>query len=181
MCPNPSSPISASTLLIRAAESGLQGKRRAQHKKERQSLYSIEMTKTERIAYWIEIADYDYDTAGDMYTSGRWIYVAFMCHQAIEKTLKAYWCAVSDDDPPYTHSHHQLATATGLVNDMNDEQIKFLASMTQMNIEARYPSYKEGLSRQLNRDNCRIMLDDTKRLLQWIKGKLLEKTMSSNS
>lgn len=139
------------------------------------------MTKSERIAYWIKIADYDYDTAGDMLNSGRWIYVAFMCHQAIEKTLKAYWCAVSDEDPPYTHSHHQLATGTGLVNEMSKEQLRFLASMTQMNIEARYPSYKEDLQHRLNKDSCQTMMEETKKLLLWIKEKLWEKTTPSQS
>ena len=37
-----------------------------------------------------------------MHQTGRWLYVAFMCHQVIEKTLKAYWCATRDDDPPYS-------------------------------------------------------------------------------
>lgn len=45
------------------------------------------------VAYWLDIADYDFDTAEAMYQTGRWLYVAFMCHQVIEKTLKAYWSA----------------------------------------------------------------------------------------
>ena len=44
---------------------------------------------TDKVAYWLDIADYDIDTAEAMYTTERWLYVAFMCHQAIEKTLKA--------------------------------------------------------------------------------------------
>jgi len=43
---------------------------------------------TDKVAYWIDIANYDIDTAEAMYQTGRWLYVAFMCHQAIEKTLK---------------------------------------------------------------------------------------------
>jgi len=54
----------------------------------------------DKVSYWINIADYDLGTAEDLYTSKRWLYVAFMCHQVIEKTLKAYWNAVRDDDPP---------------------------------------------------------------------------------
>lgn len=44
----------------------------------------------DKVAYWLDIADYDLDTAEAMYQTGRWLYVAFMCHQVIEKTLKAY-------------------------------------------------------------------------------------------
>lgn len=95
-----------------------------------------------------------------MLKSGRWIYVAFMCHQAIEKTLKAYWCAVSDDNPPYTHNHHLFAEGTRLTEEMDEEQTKFLASMAQMNIEARYPSFKESISRHLSREVCRKMMEN---------------------
>ena len=45
---------------------------------------------TNKVAYWTDIADYDLKTAEAMYQTGRWLYVAFMCHQVIEKTIKAY-------------------------------------------------------------------------------------------
>ena len=51
------------------------------------------MTKEEKVRYWLDIADYDLGTAEDLFKSKRWLYVAFMCHQVIEKTLKAYWSA----------------------------------------------------------------------------------------
>ena len=50
----------------------------------------------DKVAYWIDIADYDMETAETLYDGGRWLYVAFMCHQAIEKTLKAYWCGTQN-------------------------------------------------------------------------------------
>lgn len=40
---------------------------------------------TDKTAYWLDIADYDLDTAEALHNSGRWLYVAFMCHQVIEK------------------------------------------------------------------------------------------------
>ena len=48
----------------------------------------------ERTEYWIEIAEYDIETAKAMLVSKRFLYVGFMCHQAIEKTIKAYYCSV---------------------------------------------------------------------------------------
>ena len=68
---------------------------------------------TDRVKYWTEIADYDLGTAETLYEGGRWFYVAFMCHQAIEKTLKAYWCSTQPNDPPFTHN---------LVTGMDKEQ-----------------------------------------------------------
>ena len=48
------------------------------------------MTTDERVKYWLDIVDNDLDTAEYLYRGGRWLYAAFMCHQVIEKTLKAY-------------------------------------------------------------------------------------------
>lgn len=39
---------------------------------------------------WAEMSDYDLETAEAMLATGRYLYVAFMCHQTIEKILKAY-------------------------------------------------------------------------------------------
>ena len=84
------------------------------------------MTSEEKVHYWLDIAAYDIETAEAMYQTGRWLYVAFMCHQVIEKTIKAYWCATQPEDPPYTHSHKRLADGCGLYAMMNEEQIDYL-------------------------------------------------------
>ena len=127
---------------------------------------------TDRVTYWIEIADYDIDTAEAMYRTKRWLYVAFMCHQVIEKTLKAYWCGTQTEDPPYTHNHKRLASGSGLYDRMTEEQKSFIETVTNYNIEARYPEDKEALARTLTPQTCRKMIDDTKQLQQWIKGQL---------
>ncbi len=44
----------------------------------------------DKVAYWVDIANEDLEVAEDLYITKRWLYVAFMCHQVIEKTLKAY-------------------------------------------------------------------------------------------
>lgn len=61
------------------------------------------MTREEKIAYWLDLADYDIGTAEGLFSVKRWLYVGFMCHQVIEKTLKAYWCKTQDDNPPPTY------------------------------------------------------------------------------
>ena len=127
---------------------------------------------TDKVAYWLDIADYDLDTAVAMYTTCRWLYVAFMCHQVIEKTLKAYWCATQPIEPPYTHSHMRLADGSGLYDQLDDNQRDFLDTIANYNIEARYPEDKAELSRTLTDAFCKQMIDDTKQLQQWIKDKL---------
>lgn len=127
---------------------------------------------TDKVAYWLDIADYDLDTAEAMYQTKRLLYVAFMCHQTIEKTLKAYWCDTQDTDPPYTHSHIRLADGSGLYDQMSDEQKDFLDLVANYNIEARYPDDKEALAKTLTSSFCRQMIDCTKQLQQWIKERL---------
>lgn len=58
------------------------------------------MTRDEKIAYWLDLADYDIETAEGLFVVKRWLYVGFMCHQVIEKTLKAYWCKTQDNARP---------------------------------------------------------------------------------
>jgi len=43
------------------------------------------MELMEKFEYWHDIAKYDLKTAQVMYKTGRWLYVVFMCQQAIEK------------------------------------------------------------------------------------------------
>ena len=130
------------------------------------------MTKEEKVAYWLDIADYDMETAEAMYKTKRWLYVGFMCHQVLEKTLKAYWCSSQESDPPYVHNLVRLAENSGILEEMTEEQRLFLDMMMPMNIEARYPSYKSALARELNETVCGQIIERTKNLKQWIENKL---------
>ena len=47
------------------------------------------MATNHKVTYWVEMSDYDLETASAMLTTGRYLYVGFMCHQANEKILKA--------------------------------------------------------------------------------------------
>lgn len=139
------------------------------------------LVATDKVTYWMEIADYDIGTAESLFKTKRWLYVAFMCHQAIEKTLKAYWCGTREDEPPYIHNHKRLASGCGLYERMSAEQRKFIETVTNYNIEARYPEDKDALFRQLSKQACRQMIDETKQLMQWITEELSAATKPLNS
>ena len=124
------------------------------------------------IRRWIEIVNEDLSVAEDLYKTKHWLYVAFMCHQVIEKTLKAYWTAVRDDDPPYIHDHKRLAEGCGLYQDMTEDQRIFLTTIREMNIEARYREYKSRIAAMLNAQNTLHILEQTKQMQQWILQKL---------
>ncbi len=124
--------------------------------------------------YWLDIADYDLETAKSLMASKRWLYVGFMCHQVIEKSLKAYWCATKPDDPPYSHNLINLVQSSNLVRELSEDQKLFIQRIMPLNIEARYPEYKERLLRQLTPEVCQQIIDETNDLFLWIKNKSLK-------
>lgn len=126
----------------------------------------------DKVTYWIEMSDYDFDTAKAMLETKRYLYVAFMCHQTIEKILKAYWSKVLEEPPLKVHSLSRLAEKSGLDKDMSEEQTDFIDELEPLNIEARYPSYKERLMRSLTSDRCKELIEQTDKLRTWIKSKL---------
>ncbi len=133
------------------------------------------MSNKERATKWLTIVKEDLSVAEDLFKTGHWLYVAFMCHQVIEKTLKAYWCVCRDDDPPYIHDHKRIAQGCGLFTQMNDSQKDFLETIKTMNIEARYQEYKDNVASSLDREKAAELLDNTKLLYSWILQKYSEK------
>ena len=125
-----------------------------------------------KVKYWSELSDYDLDTADAMFRTGRWLYVGYMCHQTLEKIFKAYWCSKKEEPAPYSHNLINVAQSCGLGQLLSDQQKLFISEIMPMNIEARYPSYKESLSSALSDAKCKEILEKTKEMQQWVKTKL---------
>ena len=134
------------------------------------------MANKNRTSMWLDIVNEDLSVAELLFNNGHWLYTGFMCHQVIEKSLKAYWCTCRDDDPPYLHDHRKIAQGCGLYTKMDDEQKDFLEGIKQMNIEARYQETKDSVARTLNRETTAMILETTKQLHAWILEKLQEKS-----
>ena len=129
------------------------------------------MSKESVIERWLELVDEDMSAAQDLFKTKHWLYTAFMCHQAIEKILKAYWVASRDDDPPYIHDHKRIAEGCGLYEQLTEDQRVFLTTIREMNIEARYREYKSRIAASLNETNTNQILEQTKQMLQWVRQK----------
>lgn len=126
----------------------------------------------EKIVYWVELSDYDLETAEVMQKSKRFLYVGFMCHQVIEKILKALYAATQKSTPPYSHNLTLLAKDAGIFEELSEDQKDFINLIRPLNVEARYPSYKERIKQTLTEEKCRDILSQTKEFQQWIKQKL---------
>ena len=122
--------------------------------------------------YWLDLARYDLETAKVMNQSKRYLYVGFMCHQVIEKSLKAYYSRRLKNAPPYTHNLSLLAEKAGLYSVMSEEQKNFLDFLEPLNIEARYPTQKDKLLALLTSEKCTEIVHRTESELQWVMTRL---------
>lgn len=125
-----------------------------------------------KIEYWIDLAKYDLDTAKAMSEAKRYLYVGFMCHQVMEKALKAYFVKYKESNPPYTHNLTLLGEKSGLYDQMTDNQKDFLDFLEPLNIEARYPTIKDKLLEILNEEKCQELISRTEGELAWVMKKL---------
>ncbi len=125
-----------------------------------------------QIKYWIDLSDYDLETAEAMLSARRYLYVGFMCHQTIEKAFKAYFSKLKSETAPYSHSLSYLAKKGEFYDLFTEQQKEFIDQVEPLNIEARYPSHKEKLLKSLSKSKCREIISQTKELQKWIKERL---------
>ena len=125
-----------------------------------------------KVLYWLELSDYDLETADAMLESKRYLYVGFMCHQTIEKVFKAYYTHLKPDVAPFSHSLSYLAKKGDFYNEFSEAQKDFIDQIEPLNIEARYPTHKERLLKSLTHEMCQRIIKQTRELQAWIKAKL---------
>jgi HEPN domain-containing protein len=126
------------------------------------------MNVDEKVEYWLDIASYDLKTAQSMLRAKRFLYVGFMCHQVIEKALKAYYWDKKREEPEYTHNLIRLCEISGLNEILSENQKQFVDTLMPLNIEARYPKDKRLLLKELNNKKCKEIFKETKEFYKWI-------------
>jgi HEPN domain-containing protein len=131
------------------------------------------MTQEDKIKYWVDLSDYDLETAKAMLATKRYLYVAFMCHQVVEKIFKGALVKTKQDNPPYVHKLRLLAQQGNFYENLSEGQKDFIAELEPMNIEARYTEYKDRLLKLLSQSKCEQIITQTEELQKWIKEKIL--------
>lgn len=130
--------------------------------------------------YWVQIAEYDLETAGAMLQADRYLYVGFMCHQAIEKVLKAIYTAEQNAVPPKIHSLGRLLKMVDLHKIIPDDLLEVLNTLTPLNIATRYPDQDLEIMLELDHPYTTQLLENTRRLFEWLKTKLPSEEPFSN-
>jgi HEPN domain-containing protein len=132
------------------------------------------MTLDKKVAYWIDLSEYDLDTARSMLESKRFLYVGFMCHQAIEKILKAFWQFKFSEIPPRTHNLAYLGSKIGILELLPEAYLDFLDELEPLNIQSRYPEYKDFINERFDQKYADSLVGQSMEVHQWIKQKLLQ-------
>ena len=112
-------------------------------------------------------AEYDVQTAGAMFDSGRYIYVIFMCHLSIEKMLKAIAAETIQKNPPKTHDLIYLFKIGQI--QMPRDLFDFVAKINNVSIVTRYPEDFSKLIKVYPKNIAKEYLSKTKEVLQCLK------------
>ena len=130
------------------------------------------MTKEEKFNYWIELAQYDLDTATAMFITGRWFYVAFMCQQAIEKCCKGLYTLYIDDNVPKIHNiktiFSRFKEKIPIAAAVDEETGRFFDILSAQYITYRYPDFSNKPGQQTGKDEAETILTRTREVFAWL-------------
>jgi len=120
-----------------------------------------------QIEFWREGANEDWEVASDLVNKNRVRHGLFFAHLALEKTLKAHICLVTQDLAPRLHNLVRLSEIADL--RLNSGQLDVLAEMNAFNIEGRYP---DTLSLPPNKEQALEYIAKSKKVFQWLIDQL---------
>jgi HEPN domain-containing protein len=105
-----------------------------------------------------------------MYATGRWLYVVFMCQQAVEKLVKGLYVLYVDDNIPKTHNIRILVEKFEnlLPEQVTDKSYDLFDELTVHYLNGRYADYKQKLSERLNESTAEDFLNRTKEVFIWL-------------
>ena len=116
---------------------------------------------------WLAQVDYDLATAEHTLHVGRYIYVIFMSHLALEKMLKALVTEETRTLPPRTHNLIDLAQRSKL--GLSQTQRDFIGKINNASIVTRYPDDLLEMVVQYPETVAREYLEQTKELIAWLR------------
>ena len=128
------------------------------------------MDAQEKFEYWLDLAQYDLETADTMMLGGRWLYVVFMCQQAVEKLVKGLYVLYVGDNVPKTHNIRVLVEKFEdlLPAKPTEDQYTLFEDLTIHYLNGRYADYKRRLSERLNEQASSEFLRLTKEVFAWL-------------
>ena len=87
--------------------------------------------------------------------------------------LKSMYVKHTSAMPPYIHKLDKLVERAGLKESISEEHNDFIDELTPLNIQARYPAYREAIYNLIDKEKAAHIIEKTEELLQWLKARIL--------
>ncbi len=116
---------------------------------------------------FVNSAEYDLGTAEHMLKTGRYIYVVFMCHLALEKMIKAVAVETTKTPAPKTHNLLYLTKLAEI--SFPDSHLEFVSKINNASIITRYPEDFTKLVEAYPVDVVSSYFKQTKDVIAWLK------------
>ena len=129
------------------------------------------VSMSDKTKYWLDLAKEDIDVAQILLSSGKLLYCGFITHLAVEKALKGK-IESTGETPLKIHNLIRLAETGGLLTIMTEDQKELLKTLNPLQIEARYPEYKQNIAEMLTAEKCADMIAQAKEMVAWIGTQL---------
>lgn len=130
----------------------------------------IDSKKENKIQYWLKSAEDDWLVSQHLFKNRDYSYSLFFGHLTIEKILKAIYVDRLNDNPPFTHRLVYLAEKAFL--DLSENKIKLLETITDFNLEARYPDEKFSFKKRCTIEFTTQYLKKIGALIKWLKKQI---------
>jgi HEPN domain-containing protein len=121
---------------------------------------------------WLQSAEYDLRTASALLKNCRYIYVVFMCHLAIEKTLKAILSEKFKELPPYTHNLNRMIALANI--ELTEKHQDFINKINLQSVPTRYPEDFKKLAKEFDRKIAEDYLKKTRGITRWLRQNILK-------
>jgi HEPN domain-containing protein len=105
-----------------------------------------------------------------MFLTGRWLYVVFMCQQALEKLCKGLYLIYIDDDIPRSHDIPHIVSLfmDKLHEPIREDCLQLFRRLSSFYLQSRYPEYKDKLSTVTGEIEAKQLLERTKEAFEWL-------------
>jgi len=145
------------------------------------------MDKEEKINHWLCMSRYDIESAEYMLSAGRYVYVVFMCQQAIEKVMKALFIKVYDEEPIRTHNvnflFHKIneegTFSKEIIKEYNEIWEEYFVEILSFYTEVRYVDYKVKIEDIVDAEHAHRVFEKGKEAIIWIQKLLNLKSTGS--
>jgi HEPN domain-containing protein len=125
----------------------------------------------DKVKYWLDLAREDINVAEVLRNGKKPLYAGFMCHLAVEKVLKAK-IENTGKALPKIHNLNRLAELGSILELMTECQRELLDMLNPLQIEARYPAYKQEAESILTTEQCAVLIQQSREMIEWIETQL---------